>query len=89
MPYIQKNKRAKLDWIASNLAAELSTNGVQGNLNYFLFRVFINLTKLKFISSYKDMAAFIGELECCKLELYRRPISKYENLKMFNNGDVE
>jgi len=34
MPYIPKEKRERLDWIIDNLAAELKTLGITGNLNY-------------------------------------------------------
>jgi hypothetical protein len=30
----------------------------------------------------------VGVLECCKLELYRRLVSKYEDIKILLNGDV-
>lgn len=75
--------------MCQNLAAELSHIGVTGNLNYFLFKLFLELQRLEVISSYKDMAAFLAELECNKLELYRRPISFYEFGKMQENGDVQ
>lgn len=31
---------------------------------------------------------FVGELECCVLEIYRRLISPYEDEKISENGDV-
>jgi len=89
MPYIKKENRPKLDWMVANLAAELSDKGVTGNLNYFLFKLFLELKRLKIIKSYRDMSAYLAELECCKLELYRRPIKAYEVLKALENGDVE
>ena len=55
-----------------------------GNLNYFLFK----LAK-KSCSCYADYAAFIGELEAAKLEIYRRQIAPYEDKKIKENGDVE
>lgn len=88
MPYIKKQDRNNLDWICRNLAAELSNKGVQGNLNYFIFKLFLELKRLKIIQSYKTMAQFIAELECCKLEIYRRPMAVYETDKMMENGDV-
>lgn len=37
---------------------------------------------------YADYNEVIGVLECVKLELYRRAISKYEDEKRAANGDV-
>lgn len=31
----------------------------------------------------------VGELECCKLEIYRRLIAPYEDKKIIENSDVE
>ena len=89
MPYIKQENRPKLDWICKNLAAELSSTQISGNLNYFLYKLFIELRRLRVIKGYKDMAAFLAELEGCKLELYRRPIAQYEYNKMCENGDVK
>ena len=38
--------------------------------------------------NYARFNEMIGVLECCKLELYRRVISNYEDKKMRQNGDV-
>lgn len=89
MPYIPKNKRYKLEWIASNLASELCSEGVTGNLNYVLYKTFVLLHKFGLMNSYKDMSRFIAELECNKLEVYRRMIAPYEDEKIKENGDVE
>jgi len=37
---------------------------------------------------YTDYNSAIGVLECVKLELYRRKIAKYEDMKKKENGDV-
>jgi len=89
MPYIPKPKRPKLDFIAKNLVAELKEKGLAGNLNYFLFKLFVELQKENLIYNYQTMASFIAELECCKMELYIRPIYNYEVKKRSQNGDVE
>ena len=73
MPYIPKDKREKLDWIIDNLAAELESNGVTGNLNYVLFR----LAK-KICHRYKDYAAFEGDCQQALKEIYRRQTAPYE-----------
>ena len=84
MPYISKEKRKKLDWIVDNLAAELiGDNGITGNLNYVLFR----LAK-KLCHRYKDYAAFVADLECSKLEIYRKLTAPYEEIKEEENGSI-
>lgn len=84
MPYIPKENRKHLDWIADNLAAELKTLGVTGNLNYVLFR----LAK-RICYRYRDYAAFEGDCQQSLKEIYRRLIAPYEDRKIEENGDVE
>lgn len=38
--------------------------------------------------SYEALNAAMGALECCKLELYRRIVAPYEDVKIKENGDV-
>jgi hypothetical protein len=82
MPYIKCEERPSIDRILGCLD---SFN--EGQMNYII-------TKLcrKYIEengeSYVNYNALIGVLECAKLELYRRKISSYENLKVIENGDV-
>ena len=56
----------------------------KGYLNYFLFK----LAK-RSCATYSDYRAFVGELECAKLEIYRRQIGPYEDKKIEEYGDVE
>lgn len=84
MPYIPKEKRERLDWIIDNLAAELDTMGITGNLNYVLFR----LAK-KICRRYKDYAHFEGDCQQSLKEIYRRFEKPYEDKKIEENGDVE
>ena len=37
---------------------------------------------------YQTLNAIVGSLECCKLEVYRRLASPYEDEKITKNGDV-
>lgn len=83
MPYILKDKRERLDWIIDNLAAELKTLGITGNLNYVLFK----LAK-KICYRYKDYATFEGDCQQSLKEIYRRLEAKYEDEKIKTNGDV-
>jgi len=84
MPYIPQENRERLDWLIDNLAAELSTMGITGNLNYFLFR----LAK-KICHRYKDYAAFEGDCQQSLKEIYRRLAAPYEDKKIKENGDID
>jgi len=85
MPYIKgKSKRKELDKIVEQI---LKTGQINGNLNYILFKLCKEYMKEG--ESYSAYKNFIGEIEMAKLEIYRRLCSKYENLKMKINGDVD
>ncbi len=80
MPYI---KQAIRDGLNSGL---LSPETV-GELNYALTQVV-----LKYLNThgecYKTYNDILGAIEGCKLELYRRKIAPYEDLKIKENSDV-
>ena len=85
MPYLSPYERSKFDEVVS-LIHRLDISG-GGELNY----LFTELGK-RFIQchgeSYGHYQDIVGALECCKLELYRRKISGYEDTKITKNGDV-
>jgi len=84
MPYLSnKEIRKELDAVVHMFMGKFAYS-FTGNLNYFLFK----LAK-KSCSCYSDYAAFLGELEAAKLEIYRRQVAPYENKKIKENGDVE
>jgi hypothetical protein len=79
MPYIKQQDREELDeWEVPKSA---------GDLNYVIHLELERylIEKGESYQTYNDM---IGALECAKLELYRRRISKYEALKAEENGDI-
>jgi hypothetical protein len=85
MPYIKsRGDRKRLDKIVKQNIALFYK---KGNLNYFLFRLFKGLIASNGLS-YEAARNFIGDLECNKLELYRRLIAEYEDEKIEENGDV-
>lgn len=84
MPYIIKSMREYFDWITDNLNSRFDEFGFKGYLNYVLFKVAKRQCKC-----YADYAAFIGELEAAKFEIYRRQIAPYENEKIKQHGDVK
>lgn len=85
MPYIKQEDRHRL--IAEKLAGGLLNPKTPGELNFILTSLCIVYleTHTQCYQTYNDI---IGALECCKLELYRRKISSYEDKKIEENGDV-
>lgn len=80
MPYLTRAHRKMLPWCQSNLA-------LPAELNY-VFTETIAQYLQKNGASYAVYNEIIGALECCKLELYRRKIAPYEDIKIRENGDV-
>lgn len=84
MPYITKENRDKYKNIVESICANPAL--VAGDLNY----LFTQLVKayLGDTPNYQKYNDAIGALEGCKLEVYRRKTSKYEDEKIEENGDV-
>jgi len=91
MPYIIGDRRG---WIDSGCLPETA-----GELNYAITRLVQlylgatpNYQRFDIVRVYLPPDAncldVMGALEGCKLELYRRQISKYEDQKIVQNGDV-
>ncbi len=84
MPYIQTSDRILFEKLVKEMnLAEIST---AGELNYLLTQ--LTHAFLGKNVNYQDYNDALGALEGCKLELYRRYISEYENVKISQNGDV-
>lgn len=84
MPYIHPDQRFVLDSYLNSLL-ELNLN--EGQLNYIITKLldnFIIENKL----CYTNLNSAIGILECAKMELYRRLVAPYEDIKIKENGDV-
>jgi hypothetical protein len=75
VPYIKEEKRKK------NLKPE-----TPGELNYVITRLVS--TYLGSNPNYSKFNEVVGAIESCKLELYRRLIVPYEELKKWDNGDL-
>jgi hypothetical protein len=87
MPYINQCDREKYELFIQNILALLKstdTKKFSGELNYLITRILIGCEA----SRYGEMNSLIGVLECVKQEYYRRKMSKYEDLKVEENGDV-
>ena len=81
MPYITNGRRVKLDPQINCLGSLI---GSKGELNYVITKLLLGTIAVH----YDDWNALIGVLESVKLELYRRAVSKYEDEKCSQNGDV-
>jgi len=86
VPYLaSKELRKKIDEIVKKAEPYVRSDG---SLNYFLTKLFLLRVKNTNMS-YSLAKSFIGEIECFKLELYRKQIGPYENEKEEQNGSVE
>jgi hypothetical protein len=80
MPYIKPQDRAAILLNETNIEDA-------GELNFFITTL-INYYIDKNTKCYTTLNEVIGVLECAKLELYRRIVSPYEDIKIQENGDV-
>ena len=83
-PYITQPARVPLDPLINKLIEDI--NDV-GQLNYVITRLAHGFADAMG-ANYTAFNATIGALECAKLELYRRRVAAYEDLKKDINGDV-
>jgi len=87
MPYIGKELRECWDEVLEPL---LKGNWIEfateGELNYIITKILLRALGKK---SYTNYNRLIGVLECVKLELNRRGLSKHEDKKILENGDIE
>lgn len=82
MPYIPSDKRPQKDKVVdAMIKAEVV---VDGDLNYILYKY----CKYHYPHSYNNLKNFCGELRQCATEIERRILSKYEDEKILENGEV-
>lgn len=79
MPYIKKERRDLLDLKFDPKTA--------GELNYVITNQLVNYIFLHG-ESYQSYNDIMGALEGAKMEIYRRQIAEYEDVKARENGDV-
>ena len=87
MPYIRKDGR--IAWMHNGLIKLLKyirKDTPSGDLNYIITNIL--LKALGESPNYARFNEIIGVLECCKLEMYRKKVAKYEDQKVKENGDV-
>jgi hypothetical protein len=93
MPYIQKLEREKfvIEGVNESVFDALVHIGEMcenaGDLNYAFTKICHAYIKNKG-EKYQNYNDIIGALEGAKLELYRRRIASYEDVKIEENGDV-
>ena len=83
MPYINEIRREPV--------VQGATVKTVGELNFKLSQVmddYLSYTEPVDAPSYTKFNNAIGVLECLKMELYRRMVAPYEDLKIKENGDV-
>jgi hypothetical protein len=80
MPYLKPENRKSLDEIVQ-LMMDLNVS-FNGDINYILCKLVRRTVK----PSYANFKNVAGELECCKLELYRKLVAPYEEIKEAENG---
>lgn len=79
MPYIKEQARFDINNGKSPATA--------GELNY-LFTIICHRYWKENGQNYQAFNDILGALEGCKLELYRRDIAPYEDIKIRENGDL-
>lgn len=89
MPYVKQQVRKDLDQVLTPLIDAMIVAG-PGELNYVITKLINGHLDLNQGASpnYKACNEAIGVLECCKLELYRKIVAPYEDLKEKENGPV-
>jgi hypothetical protein len=85
MPYIPQSDRDRFERVLNEVAAK--TPRTAGELNYLLTEIAHMYIESKG-ENYQHYNDVIGALEGCKLELYRRRVGQYEDVKIAQNGDV-
>lgn len=90
MPYLHPEDREVMDTTINMDSLRVADS--PGELNYQLTRYcdqyLYQNAEIGKPPTYKLFNDVIGALECAKLELYRRLVAPYEDVKRHDNGDV-
>lgn len=84
MPYIKKEDRKKFE--KAEILGLSADNA--GELNYCITMICLGYLNKRGIVRYQDYNDVLGVLDVISKELYRRQISKYEDKKIKENGDI-
>jgi len=91
MPYIKKIDRKEFDDYLNSLASKIQG---EGELTYCIYKLcyeWVIKTSSKPLEklNYSLLSKVISSLENTKIEFYRQIISRYEDKKIEENGDIE
>ncbi len=86
MPYIPQERRKQISMRMG--LGDLLAIKTPGELNYTLAKHIDIYLSVKPKLGYTEFNEVIGVLESLKMEVYRRIVSPYEDVKMKENGDV-
>lgn len=84
MPYITQERRAAFDAHLDAIGEELESGG---EINYCVYRLCLAFLRRKGMSYTTSMIPF-SALGAAQMELYRRVVAPYEDVKIAENGDV-
>lgn len=84
MPYINKSRREIIEYGLVDLYPIIET---PGDYNYTICKLMLDYLQF-YGESYDTYNSIIGILECAKMEFYRRMVTKYEDNKIEENGDI-
>jgi hypothetical protein len=84
MPYVKQIYRDAFDPDLEKLCLHIQSTG---DLTYCIFKLMKMLTE-KSGKTFGNMSSILSEVECAKLEFYRRILAPYEDIKIKENGDV-
>ena len=87
MPYIPTRDRLQIDYVIKLLLDSNSTDTFKGRFNYLIHKLAKEYIA-RYGQRYSVYQLIIGELECAKLELYRKQTVPYEDIKESENGAV-
>ena len=88
MPYVKHAVRQVFEPELSRLRGLIDGGVIQpGDLNYIMTAII--KTYLGQAPGYTRYNAAIGVLECAKLEVYRKWLVPYEDVKAMENGEIE
>jgi len=91
MPYIKQELRNKYDDAVEHLVELLLStedeNNAKGELNYIICTTIARYIQEKGIR-YHRLNDFVGVLNMCFAELYRRIVAPYEDSAIEKNGDI-
>lgn len=85
MPYVDEERRRKLDLYIAAISAEIMG---AGELSYVITRLAQNRIKRSGPRSYVNMATVVGVMVLTVFEFVRRVVNPYEDEKIEKNGDV-